>query len=314
MGVRKVVVVFDSDDEHPPCVGIGEEEEEGCPESCGRWQKTRQDVVAAGGSTKRHHAVSADRSSKRHDAVAASGWRKHEDAISAAGSRNCRHAVSAAGSRKREAAIGDGGSRKRRHAISAAGSRKRRHAVSAVRSRKRQADGGSRKRRHAVSAGGSTKSHDAVAAARTRKEIRKLSKSYIATGHTAVSTVEMTMIWDFLASLFTVYGCADGTCSVVVHTLTDTDVKKKQMKIHRRAVPDDLALCGPVTVVFHPDATVVGSYNVLTEDHGRVKVCCWRTFIDQVGWKAKMKIVMLFCHRDDMTWLFLDPLDAVVMA
>lgn len=85
-------------------------------------------------------------------------------------------------------------------------------------------------------------------------------------------------------------------------------------KVPRRAVPDDLALSGPVTVVFHSDVTVVGSYNVLTADDGRVRICCWKNFIVLVACKPKTKIVMLFCRRDDMTWLFVDPLDAVVMA
>ena len=84
--------------------------------------------------------------------------------------------------------------------------------------------------------------------------------------------------------------------------------------IVQRAVPHDLPLSGPVTVVFHPDVTVVGSYNVLTADDGRVKICCWKNFVDLVGWKAKTKLVMLFCLRDDMTSLLVRPLDAVVMA
>ena len=64
-------------------------------------------------------------------------------------------------------------------------------------------------------------------------------------------------------------------------------------KIPRCAVPDDLAQSGPVTVRFHRDVSVVGSYNVLFADDGRVRICCWKNFINQV------------------TWLIIDPLDVM---
>ena len=84
-------------------------------------------------------------------------------------------------------------------------------------------------------------------------------------------------------------------------------LERKNVFIPRRAVPDDLAISGPVTVVFHLDVTIVGSYNVLPADTGCVRVsCCWKNFIGPVGWKAKTKIVMLSYRRDNMTWLFVD--------
>ena len=87
-------------------------------------------------------------------------------------------------------------------------------------------------------------------------------------------------------------------------------------KLPRHAVPSDLALSGPLTLRFHPEVSVEGSYTVLTGDDGRVSIRGWKKFVEMVGQEVNMKIVMLFCHRDDMTWLFVDPLDAdaVVMA
>lgn len=59
--------------------------------------------------------------------------------------------------------------------------------------------------------------------------IHKLTESYDVTGSTIVTTVDKEMIREFLESIIPVYTCARGTCSIVVHTLTSTDVNRKQM-------------------------------------------------------------------------------------
>jgi hypothetical protein len=61
------------------------------------------------------------------------------------------------------------------------------------------------------------------------QKIHKLTESVIATRSNIVTPMEKQMVRRFLESIFQVYACADGTCSVIVHTLTCTDVNKKQM-------------------------------------------------------------------------------------
>ena len=59
--------------------------------------------------------------------------------------------------------------------------------------------------------------------------IHKLAESYIATGKTIVTPTENQMIHMFLESIFPVYDCTDGTCPVLVHVLTATNVNNKKM-------------------------------------------------------------------------------------
>nr|XP_051205068.1 uncharacterized protein LOC127318621 [Lolium perenne] len=120
--------------------------------------------------------------------------------------------------------------------------------------------------------------------------------------------MEKQMVRRFLESIFQVYACADGTCSVIVHTLTSTDVNKKQMRLPMRAVPDDLEITGDITVRLYPAVSVTGSYKVLLNDDGRVKIDCWKDFIKEAGWEVNRKIVMLFCRGNGFTWLFANPL------
>lgn len=84
-------------------------------------------------------------------------------------------------------------------------------------------------------------------------------------------------------------------------------------KLPKRMVPTDLELTGAISVRFPPRVCVTGSYEVLPEDDGRVKMTCWKDFINAVGWKVKTKIVMMFCRCDDHTCLFVSPLDALLL-
>ena len=81
-------------------------------------------------------------------------------------------------------------------------------------------------------------------------------------------------------------------------------------KLPKRIVPTDLELTGAISVRFPPRMAFTGSYEVLPEDNGRVKMTCWMEFIKAVGWKVNTKIVMMFWRCDDQTCLFVSPLDA----
>jgi hypothetical protein len=84
-------------------------------------------------------------------------------------------------------------------------------------------------------------------------------------------------------------------------------------KLPSHAVPKDLELTGAITLRFHPSVCVAGSYEVQPKDDGRVKLQCWKEFINQVGWKVGTKIVLLLCQCADYACLFVNPLDADLM-
>jgi hypothetical protein len=59
--------------------------------------------------------------------------------------------------------------------------------------------------------------------------IHKLAESPIVTGKTIATPAENQMIHMFLESIFPKYDCTNGTCSLLVHALTTTNVNHKNM-------------------------------------------------------------------------------------
>jgi hypothetical protein len=62
--------------------------------------------------------------------------------------------------------------------------------------------------------------------------------------------VEIRIIQKFLASVFPVYDCEYGTCKVIVHTLTATNVNRKEM------VSVELML---LSLIFNNDVMILGT-------------------------------------------------------
>ncbi|PNT71143.1 hypothetical protein BRADI_2g23664v3 [Brachypodium distachyon] len=66
-----------------------------------------------------------------------------------------------------------------------------------------------------------------------------------------------------------------GKCQALIHTLTWTNCVRKELKLPRCLVPDDMPEYGAITIVCGKYCKVKGSYSISSED-GTVCVVGWK--------------------------------------